>query len=454
MSQPSDIMPAQANCLARMNAKYAVVRDGGRTRVISEEFDPALQRPYLAYYEFADIAKFHHKPLQLDQKNWTTEGAWWLRHSERRQYDGVTFVPGEDVPGFYNLWRGWAVEPRQGDWDLLQEHLFEIICRATAALFLYVMAWMADAVQRPRGRPEVAIVLQSVERGTGKGILVRFFLSLFGRHGLQVASARQVLGNFNAHLEDAIVLFLDEALWAGDRAAEGVLKMLITEPKIPIERKYCDVRIAENHLHLILASNNEWVIPAGMDERRFLVLDVDPKRKQDLDYFGRIVKQMESGGRAAMLYDLLHYDYADVDLRRAPRTDALLEQKILSFDPRTRWWFNKLVAGHLLTNDQGWVAEVSKAELHDDYVQELKQTGVSRARTETELGMWLQKMLGARLTTTRPTIGDRRVKRWCFPPLQECRELFDRTTDSKFDWPAPEPARSRSAVSPMPWAPR
>ncbi len=436
-----------------MNTKYAVIREGGKTRVISEEFDPALARAYLAYSEFVDITKFHHRLIETDDAP-EPEGAWWLGHPDRRQYEGVIFAPGREVPGHYNLWRGFAVEPVKGDWDLLQEHLFEIICRANADLYLYVMAWMAAAVQRPGDRPEVAIVLKSTERGTGKGILVRSFLFLFGRHGIQVASARQVLGNFNAHLQDAIVLFLDEALWAGDKAAEGVLKMLITEPMLPIERKYCDVRIVRNYLHILMASNNEWVIPAGLDERRFLVLDVDPKHKQDHEYFGRIVRQMEDGGRAAMLYDLLHHDYSDIDLRQAPRTDALLEQKLLSLDPRDRWWYGKLVSGNLLPSDDGWVSEVPKSQLHEDYVQELRLSGVKGIRTETELGMWLRKMLGPALSMTRPMLYGQRTKCWVFPSLQECRDLFDRMTNSKHDWPKPEPPGERSLVSQAPVPPR
>ena len=48
-------------------------------------------------------------------------------------------------------------------------------------------------------------------------------------------------GNFNAHLEERIVLFVDGAYWAGDKQGEAVLKHLTTEPTLPIERKFRDV---------------------------------------------------------------------------------------------------------------------------------------------------------------------------------------------------------------------
>jgi hypothetical protein len=34
---------------------------------------------------------------------------FWLSNGNRRQYQGLVFSPGRDVPGYYNLWRGFAV---------------------------------------------------------------------------------------------------------------------------------------------------------------------------------------------------------------------------------------------------------------------------------------------------------------------------------------------------------
>ena len=42
------------------------------------------------------------------------------------------------------------------------------------------------------------------------------------------------MGNFNAHLRDAIVVFADEAFLVDDKEAEGVLKAMITEPELTL----------------------------------------------------------------------------------------------------------------------------------------------------------------------------------------------------------------------------
>ena len=45
-------------------------------------------------------------------------GAWWLSHRDRRQHRGVTFRPGapEVVRECLNMWQGWGVVPKPGDW--------------------------------------------------------------------------------------------------------------------------------------------------------------------------------------------------------------------------------------------------------------------------------------------------------------------------------------------------
>ena len=57
----------------------------------------------------------------------------------------------------------------------------------------------------------------------------------------------------------------------GEKAAEGIVKGLITEDQIMCEAKYSNAFPIKNYVNLIVASNNEWVISAAKDERRYLV---------------------------------------------------------------------------------------------------------------------------------------------------------------------------------------
>jgi hypothetical protein len=172
-------------------------------------------------------------------------------------------------------------------------------------------------------------VLRGAE-GTGKGITAKQFGRLFGAHFRHVAQAKHLVGHFNAHLQQCSVLFADEAFFAGDRAHEGILKALITEDTLLIEPKGIDTFVVRNSLHLILSSNNDWVIPAGADARRFFVLDVASTRMRDFSYFDAIAKEMDSGGREALLDLLMQRNLSEFNIRSVPETTALATQKAYS----------------------------------------------------------------------------------------------------------------------------
>lgn len=270
-------------------------------------------------------------------------------------------------------------------------------------------------------------------RGTGKGMPVREFGALFGPHFIHITHSKHLTGHFNAHLADALVVFADEAFWAGDKAGEGTLKALITEPTLPIERKFFNVETVPNRVKLIMASNNEWVVPAGMDERRFCVLAVSDARQQDSAYFSALQTEMRSGGREAMLDDLLHRDLSSFDVRRVPNTEALKGQKILSLSPAQKWWLDRLMDGEWAEplgtfgqNVHPWTL-VPKNVVHDDYVRTMQKTGVPRKSTQTELGMALRDLLpDGWPQRSKVTVNNQRVDHYDFPPLADCRDYFDK----------------------------
>jgi hypothetical protein len=92
-----------------------------------------------------------------------------------------------------------------------------------------------------------------------------------------------------------------------------------------MEPKGMDAVEIDSFVRRMVLSNSDWVVPAAFDERRFLVCDVGTERQQDTAYFAAIDAQMETGGAAAMLHDLLRYAWF-VDLRNPPKTEELVEQ--------------------------------------------------------------------------------------------------------------------------------
>ncbi|MEP7316069.1 MAG: DUF5906 domain-containing protein [Sphingomicrobium sp.] len=432
--------------IAELNLQHFVARYGGKVAVYCEMVDPVDGHMRADPLPAADF-----RLLYATEKVWGEDargrpkliplGSYWLQHPARREYLGVVFAPGQDVPGYYNLWRGFAVQPIRGTWKRMRWHMCFVLCRGDRRLYRYLLNWMAYAVQHPDRPAEVAVVLRG-GRGAGKGVFARSFGKLFGPHYLQITQPKHLTGNFNKHLESCVVLFVDEGFWAGDKQGEGVLKGLITEPKIAIERKFFDVVGANNCLHIIVASNSEWVVPAGSDERRFFVLEIDDSRKQDPTYFGPLYAEMEGGGAAAMLYDLQRRDLSRFDIRQVPQNTALGEQKMQSLEPFSKWWRDKLVAeefsdGRPYGGTTSPWGRVPTEVVHADYVRALGKTGVSRKATGTELGMNLKKVLppGTKLRTRR-TLDGVQVPHYDFPPLDVCRAHFEQRMglDGQIDW--------------------
>jgi len=432
--------------LQELNDRHAVVESlAGKCVTIEEVQEPVAEgkwRSRLVVQSFADFKnRYMNRSVIVGQKKDGSEvtesaGVWWLKSPHRRQYHGLTFAPGRDVEGFYNLWRGFAVQAVPGDCSMYLTHLRDVICKGNEQHFEYLIGWMARAVQFPDSPGQVAVVLRGAQ-GTGKSFFAKVFGQLFGRHFLQVSDPKHLVGSFNAHLRDCVILFGDEAFFAGDKSHESVLKTLITEENMQIERKGFDVEQSPNYTHLIMASNSQWVVPAGANERRFFCLDVGTQFRQNSEHFAEIAKQMDNGGREALLDYLLNYDISNYEVRTVPTTEALRDQKHLTRDPVESWWFGKLVDGHQMGDEPTWRKDIVCDDLMKDFVRWAQEFGIKHRVVPAQIGQFLKRMCPGLSRRQKSVVVtglniyqkevDRHVKKgvWTFPSLETCRKAWD-----------------------------
>lgn len=85
------------------------------------------------------------------------------------------------VSGCLNLWQGWGVEGKPGDWSLIWQHIEEVIAGGNKVFADYLVCWVAWSIQHPDQQAEVALVLIGL-KGAGKGTLVRCLQRIFGVH--------------------------------------------------------------------------------------------------------------------------------------------------------------------------------------------------------------------------------------------------------------------------------
>lgn len=451
--------------ITRLNKEYAAVVEEGQFKILRENFDPVFKRnkiDRLSVQSFKDM--FRNKKVSCSvaskdgSRNVTKSAAeWWLDDERRREYTyGVLFDPSGQVrEGWWNLWTGWAIKPKRGDWSLMRSHIREVICGGRPDLEDYVIGWTARMFQTPQHPGDVALVLRG-KKGTGKGTLGFWLGRIAGQHGLQVANAKHVTGSFNGHLQDCVFLFADEACFSGDASQVGILNNLITEKVITIEAKHRNAVTAPNMLHVMMASNNDLIVPASGDERRYCVVDVLPIRQKDGSYFGALNDQMENGGAAAMLYDLLEMDLTDFDHRVVPETDALRDQKLLNLNDMEQWLFAILSRGWAYRSRHGhlefieWKPMVATQLLVRSYQQHCSDNKIARPADQARIGKILTKVFGEpRRVSGRETIGEinspdrlggdviQRVERpMCYElgTIQQAREKFSRRLEIPVDW--------------------
>jgi hypothetical protein len=370
--------------IASFNTQFMVVNEAGKAVIYAPAEDPILHRRYFNRLGFGDLrALYMNRRIEVgrddkDNPIMRPVADVWLQHAERQQFiRGVIFDPSSTAApdGFLNLWQGFVVQPRAGPWSLMKAHIRDVICCGDPKRYSYLIRWLARMVQRPAKQGEVAVVMRGGE-GTGKGTLARAMTRILGQHALAISNSKHLTGNFNAHLRDCVFLFADEAFYAGDKQHVGVLKSIITEPYLTIEGKFQNTVQTPNFLHLMMASNEEWVVPASLDARRFFVLEISSARKDDHAYFAAIWQEMDAGGYEAMLHDLLHLDLTTFNVRRVPVTDGLQQQRKLSLGTTEAWWSDVLHRGYVFRSKLGldaifgqWYDEVTTELLFASYTE-------------------------------------------------------------------------------------
>lgn len=326
--------------LSEMNEKHAFINSvGSRPMVMCWVYSPLTKKKTIEFRAPESIVMQYCNQSVKIGTSFIDLGKWWIRHSERREYETVVFAPGEpkEFNNCYNTYEGMATEPTKGYWKHTLAHIYHILCNKDANKFRYVIKWFAWCLQNPGKRAEIALIFKG-KQGAGKGFIFSQFVEIFGDHGAHISNREHLTGTFNGYLERTIFLFADEAYYPGDKEVEGALNQLISEEKLAIRAMRRDVIISRNCLHIGMATNAEWVIPATDDVRRYFINEVDNKYAKGEspdatreNYFNKVWSEMANGGREAMAYDLLHMDLEKWHPRSdVPKTQELAKQKSIS----------------------------------------------------------------------------------------------------------------------------
>lgn len=382
----------------------------------------------------------------------------WLDWSQRRTYErGIIFDPKWSFDskiqrsGAYNKWKDFAVQPIQGECPLTKEFIHNIICSANEQHCHYTTGWISQIFQEPWNKLGTALVLRGL-KGIGKSFLAKVLGWLMnGKPGqerkqkifLTIDNKNSIFGSHNDHLENIIMLCLEEAIWAGDKAHESTLKHVLTGSTLFVNPKNLPGREVTNYIRAIIIGNADWIVPATHDERRFFVLNVNNEYKDNRAYFDALEDELlNHGGLEALMYYFKHYDYSDINLRTALVTEAQIEQKTESMTGVEKWWFDLLCSGKLpfvKHDDKGY--HVIKEKLYMDFCRAQARMGGRNTYNERSFGMRFKELVplleGGKIQyhkngkvvsmvgDDKYTSSNERLNVYVIPKLDTCRMVMD-----------------------------
>jgi hypothetical protein len=364
----------------------------------------------------------------------TEEFKKFLNNPNTHMFNAVAFSPIPTPITTLNYWIAPSIEPKQGDWFVLQEFIHTVICNNNVALFDYLVRYLAHMLQRPHEKPGIMIVFLSGQ-GEGKGTFYKLLSKVWSRTTLQVSDIGEVIGQFNAALERNYVVCMDEALFAGDKKSLDRLKSLITEPTCRIEQKHQPSRTIDSYHRLFAASNHNHFAHVDKDDRRFLFIRLSSVHKQDQIYFDAVNDALDNNDAiAAMMYDLVNLDLTGFNVRKRPITEEHLSQRLQSLGGFERYWYEVLQSG-FFSSFKDWAKPefISSSSLIDKYKEYDKNAGRFNPIQQQQISSTLKIMCPSAIPA-RKKILNTQERGYDLPNIDIARKEFELMLGTHLEW--------------------
>ncbi|PZQ96717.1 MAG: hypothetical protein DI533_14090 [Cereibacter sphaeroides] len=321
----------------------------------------------------------------------------WIEDIDRAEFDGIVCEPVDyDGPG-YNVWKGFAVEPKEGDASIFVSYIRDVLCSGDEGLAHWVTMWLADACQRPtHPSPPTAIALRGAQ-GSGKSFLQQHVLtSIFGaRYVFKVQEAQRALSRFNRPMFGAVFVAFEEAIFYGSEAIANQLKDFITSDEWAYEEKFKATIKAKNIHRVIITTNSEQAVHLDADDRRWTVVEVPQRfditteegQAQSYVFWEPYYEFIRGCGAAVALNYLLNYPVDRRALTYPYGTEAKARDKIAS-DPILAVLEEIAISGICPDDERGEGVISNKT-----FYREFRAHGGTAKVTPKRMAMQLDKLL-------------------------------------------------------------
>jgi len=200
----------------------------------------------------------------------------WLRDPDHARFKGVVCEPEDYDGAAYNVWRGFAVAPTDGDPSVFERYILDVLCSGDEGLAHWVTMYLADAVQNPtEPSPPTALAFRG-KQGGGKSFLQeRILTPIFGERYVQkVQESERLFSRFNRSIFGATFIAAEESIFHGSHAVAAKLKSFISSPSWTYEEKFKATVQAKNVHRLIATTNETQAVHIDHDDRRWTIVQV------------------------------------------------------------------------------------------------------------------------------------------------------------------------------------
>ena len=356
----------------------------------------------------------------------------WQKSQRRNKFDKLTFSPKmyhEHIQpkNIKNLYEGPG-HGRNDDIEIPEnferdeeffKHIRDRWCNGNMERYNAVLDRFAHQIQKPWVKMGSALCLRGTNR-IGKGLPIQIIADIVGANYMfQPTNSEQVFGVFNEGMAKCLMLFVDEMVWGGDKERAGTLKKLVTEKRLYINKKYMPLETLKNQANIYMASNEDWMVPAGKTEQRWQVLDVnDSLLHLPTEEKERVINAIVGIDRD-MLANFFHRrDISKWNHNNIVITDGLRLQKIQSLCKLDAWWLDAINRGMIGRIDVEFGEWISKQEVMDAYINYSKDKHIS------DVKFWLMTKAMAVIKKETKGRGPNRPAMVLFGSLEQQKEAW------------------------------
>lgn len=265
----------------------------------------------------------------------------WMESVDKRvvRLREVGFDPTQaDETVRCNLFGGWPTTPKAGTCDKLLE-LGEYLCSHDARgaeMWRWLQRWLAYPLQHPGAKLKTAVIMHGPQ-GTGKNLFFGAVLRIYSEYGA-IVDQNALEDKHNDFFSRKLFLMFDEVVSREEvYHLKNKLKVMIDGEWIRINPKNVQSYRERNHCQIVLLSNEYQPSALERDDRRHAVVWTPPKL--DGAFYNAVLREIESGGVAALHHHLLGLDLGDFSPGTLPpMTSAKSDLIELGLDSSERFY--------------------------------------------------------------------------------------------------------------------